>query len=157
MSGVGVLKIGSIDGCGLNVVVIVGIWYEMIFDGLIVGVQCVLDEVYVMFCVVWVFGLFEFVVVVQVVFVGGVDVVVVLGVIICGGILYFEYVFFVVIDGLMCVLFDVGKLVGFGLFILDDEQQGFDCVGLEGFKEDKGVEVVDVVLWMVFVIWEFCG
>ncbi|AZH77938.1 6,7-dimethyl-8-ribityllumazine synthase [Microbacterium sp. Y-01] len=157
MSGAGAPKTGSIDGRGLNVVVIAGTWHETISDGLIAGAQRVLDEAHATSRVVRVPGSFELAVAAQAAFAGGADAVVALGVIIRGGTPHFEYVSSAATDGLKRVSLDAGKPVGFGLLTLDDEQQGLDRAGLEGSKEDKGAEAADAALRTALVIRELRG
>jgi 6,7-dimethyl-8-ribityllumazine synthase len=157
MSGAGAPKTGSIDGRGLNVVVIAGTWHETISDGLIAGAQRVLDEAHATSRVVRVPGSFELAVAAQAAFAGGADAVVALGVIIRGGTPHFEYVSSAATDGLTRVSLDAGKPVGFGLLTLDDEQQGLDRAGLEGSKEDKGAEAADAALRTAIVIRELRG
>ncbi|MDX2401181.1 6,7-dimethyl-8-ribityllumazine synthase [Microbacterium algeriense] len=157
MSGAGAPKTGSIDGRGLNVVVIAGTWHETISDGLIAGAQRVLDEAHATSRVVRVPGSFELAVAAQAAFAGGADAVVALGVIIRGGTPHFEYVSSAATDGLTRVSLDAGKPVGFGLLTLDDEQQGLDRAGLEGSKEDKGAEAADAALRTALVIRELRG
>lgn len=157
MSGAGAPKTGSIDGRGLNVVVIAGTWHETISDGLIAGAQRVLDEAHATSRVVRVPGSFELAVAAQAAFAGGADAVVALGVIIRGGTPHFEYVSSAATDGLTRVSLDAGKPVGFGLLTLDDEQQGLDRAGLEGSKEDNGAEAADAALRTALVIRELRG
>ena len=157
MSGAGAPKTGSIDGRGLNVVVIAGTWHETISDGLIAGAQRVLDEAHATSRVVRVPGSFELAVAAQTAFAGGADAVVALGVIIRGGTPHFEYVSSAATDGLTRVSLDAGKPVGFGLLTLDDEQQGLDRAGLEGSKEDKGAEAADAALRTALVTRELRG
>ncbi|KAB1864066.1 6,7-dimethyl-8-ribityllumazine synthase [Microbacterium algeriense] len=157
MSGAGAPNTGSIDGRGLNVVVIAGTWHETISDGLIAGAQRVLDEAHATSRVVRVPGSFELAVAAQAAFAGGADAVVALGVIIRGGTPHFEYVSSAATDGLTRVSLDAGKPVGFGLLTLDDEQQGLDRAGLEGSKEDKGAEAADAALRTALVIRELRG
>ena len=76
----------------------------------------------------------------------GADAVVALGVIIRGGTPHFEYVSSATTDGLLRVMLDTGKPVGFGVLTLDDEQQGLDRAGLPGSKEDKGAEAATAAL-----------
>ncbi|WP_315637500.1 MULTISPECIES: 6,7-dimethyl-8-ribityllumazine synthase [Microbacterium] len=157
MSGAGAPKTGTIDGRGLEVVVIAGTWHEVISNGLIAGAQRVLDEAGATHRLVRVPGSFELAVAAQAAFAGGADAVVALGVIIRGGTPHFEYVSAAATDGLTRVSLDAGKPVGFGLLTLDDEKQGLDRAGLEGSKEDKGAEAADAALRTALVIRELRG
>jgi 6,7-dimethyl-8-ribityllumazine synthase len=157
MSGAGAPQTGTIDGRGLNVVIIAGTWHDVITDGLIAGAERTLDAAQATHRLVRVPGSFELAVAAQAAFVGGADAVVALGVIIRGGTPHFEYVSAATTDGLTRVSLDAGKPVGFGVLTLDDEQQGLDRAGLEGSKEDKGAEAADAALRTAIVIRDLRG
>ncbi|CAN7391016.1 6,7-dimethyl-8-ribityllumazine synthase [Microbacterium maritypicum] len=157
MSGAGAPEIGTIDGRGLNVVIVAGTWHETISNGLIAGAERVLDAARATHRLVRVPGSFELAIAAQAAFAGGADAVVALGVIIRGGTPHFEYVSAATTDGLTRVALDAGKPVGFGVLTLDDEQQGLDRAGLEGSKEDKGAEAADAALRTALVTRELRG
>ncbi|WP_426621566.1 6,7-dimethyl-8-ribityllumazine synthase [Microbacterium sp. As-52] len=157
MSGAGAPEIGTIDGRGLNVVIVAGTWHETISNGLIAGAERVLDVARATHRLVRVPGSFELAIAAQAAFAGGADAVVALGVIIRGGTPHFEYVSAATTDGLTRVALDAGKPVGFGVLTLDDEQQGLDRAGLEGSKEDKGAEAADAALRTALVTRELRG
>lgn len=157
MSGAGAPEIGTIDGRGLNVVIVAGTWHETISNGLIAGAERVLDAARATHRLVRVPGSFELAIAAQAAFAGGADAVVALGVIIRGGTPHFEYVSAATTDGLTHVALDAGKPVGFGVLTLDDEQQGLDRAGLEGSKEDKGAEAADAALRTALVTRELRG
>ncbi|KJL47043.1 6,7-dimethyl-8-ribityllumazine synthase [Microbacterium hydrocarbonoxydans] len=157
MSGAGAPETGSIDGRGLNVVIIAGTWHDVITNGLIAGAERVLNAAQATHRLVRVPGSFELAVAAQAAFAGGADAVVALGVIIRGGTPHFEYVSSATTDGLTRVSLDAGKPVGFGVLTLDDEKQGLDRAGIEGSKEDKGAEAADAALRTALVIRELRG
>jgi 6,7-dimethyl-8-ribityllumazine synthase len=157
MSGAGAPTTGSIDGRGLDVVIVAGTWHDTITNGLIAGAERVLNEAKATHRLVRVPGSFELAVAAQAAFAGGADAVVALGVIIRGGTPHFEYVSAATTDGLTRVSLDAGKPVGFGVLTLDDEKQGLDRAGLEGSKEDKGAEAADAALRTALVIKELRG
>ena len=136
----------SVDGNGLNVVVVAGSWHDTITDGLIAGATRVLDESGASHTLVRVPGAFELPVVAQAALRNGADAVVCLGVIIRGGTPHFDFVSNAATDGLTRVALDEGKPVGFGVLTLDDEQQGLDRAGLPGSREDKGAEAARAAL-----------
>jgi 6,7-dimethyl-8-ribityllumazine synthase len=136
----------SVDGNGLNVVVVAGSWHDTITDGLIAGATRVLDESDASHTLVRVPGAFELPVVAQAALRNGADAVVCLGVIIRGGTPHFDFVSNAATDGLTRVALDEGKPVGFGVLTLDDEQQGLDRAGLPGSREDKGAEAARAAL-----------
>lgn len=134
------------DGRGLNVVIIAGQWHDVITNGMIAGAQRTLDASGASHTLVRVSGSFELPLASKVALENGADAVVALGVIIRGGTPHFEYVSSATTDGLLRVMLDTGKPVGFGVLTLDDEQQGLDRAGLPGSKEDKGAEAAIAAL-----------
>jgi len=157
MSGHGAPETLPIDATGLRVVVIAGLWHDVITDGLIAGAGRVLDAADASWRLVRVPGSFELPVAAKAALESGADAVVALGVIIRGGTLHFEFVSSAATDGLTRVALDTGKPVGFGVLTLDDEQQGLDRAGLPGSKEDKGAEAADAALRTALLLRELRG
>ncbi|MEY4102367.1 MAG: hypothetical protein RIR88_501 [Actinomycetota bacterium] len=145
MSGAGSPHI-SVDGRGLNVVIVAGQWHEVITNAMIASAQRTLAAAGATHSLVRVAGSFELPVVSQAVLEAGADAVIALGVIIRGGTPHFEFVSDAATSGLLRVSLDTGKPVGFGVLTLDDEQQGLDRAGLPGSKEDKGEEAATAAL-----------
>ncbi|HEU5222554.1 MAG TPA: 6,7-dimethyl-8-ribityllumazine synthase [Candidatus Lumbricidophila sp.] len=145
MSGQG-SPIITVDGTGLNVVIIAGTWHDVITDGLIAGARRALEASGATWSLVRVPGSFELPVAAKVALESGADAVVALGVIIRGGTPHFEYVSAAATDGLTRVALDTGKPVGFGVLTLDNEEQGIDRAGLPGSREDKGREAAEAAL-----------
>ena len=145
MSGEGSPSI-TVNGSGLNIVIIAGQWHDVNTDGMIVGAQRTLDESGASHTLIRVAGSFELPLASKVALENGADAVVALGVIIRGGTPHFEYVSSATTDGLLRVMLDTGKPVGFGVLTLDDEQQGLDRAGLPGSKEDKGAEAATAAI-----------
>lgn len=139
MSGAGSPKI-TVDGTGLNVVIVAGQWHEVITNAMIASAQRALEASGASHSLIRVAGCFELPVVCKVLLDAGADAVVALGVIIRGGTPHFEFVSDAATSGLTRVSLDTGKPVGFGVLTLDDEQQGLDRAGLPGSTEDKGTE-----------------
>lgn len=139
MSGQGSPEL-DVDGTGLKVVIVSGLWHHRIAEGLLAGARRVLEASGAQFSELRVPGSFELPVAAKVALDAGADAVVALGVIVRGGTPHFEYVSAAATDGLTRVALDTGKPVGFGVLTLDDEQQGLDRAGLPGSKEDKGAE-----------------
>ena len=139
MSGAGSPEI-TVDGTGLNVVIVAGQWHEVITNAMIASAQRTIEASGATHSLVRVAGSFELPVVSKAVLEAGADAVVALGVIIRGGTPHFEFVSDAATSGLTRVSLDTGKPVGFGVLTLDDEQQGLDRSGLPGSKEDKGAE-----------------
>ncbi len=145
MSGEG-SPIITVDGRGLTIVIVAGQWHDVITNGMIAGAQRTLDESGATHSLVRVSGSFELPLASKVALENGADAVIALGVIIRGGTPHFEYVSSATTDGLLRVMLDTGKPVGFGVLTLDDEQQGLDRAGLPGSKEDKGAEAAIAAL-----------
>jgi 6,7-dimethyl-8-ribityllumazine synthase len=139
----------AVDGNGIRVVIVAGLWHEKISDGLIAGAQRALDAAGAQHTLVRVAGSFELPLACQVALENGADAAVALGVIIRGGTPHFEYVSDAATSGLLQVTLSTGKPVGFGVLTLDDEQQGLDRAGLPGSKEDKGEEAAVAALQSV--------
>lgn len=139
MSGAGSPEI-TVDGTGLNVVIVAGQWHDVITNAMIASAQRIIEASGATHSLVRVAGSFELPVVSKAVLEAGADAVVALGVIIRGGTPHFEFVSDAATSGLTRVSLDTGKPVGFGVLTLDDEQQGLDRSGLPGSKEDKGAE-----------------
>ena len=145
MSGAGSPTI-TVDGTGLNVVIVAGQWHEVITDAMIASAQRTIEASGASHSLVRVAGSFELPVVSKAVLEAGADAVVALGVIIRGGTPHFEFVSDAATSGLTRVSLDTGKPVGFGVLTLDDEQQGLDRAGLPDSKEDKGAEAAIAAL-----------
>jgi 6,7-dimethyl-8-ribityllumazine synthase len=139
MSGQGSPQV-EVDGSGLRVTIVAGLWHDVISNGLIAGAERALAQMGAEFSVVRCAGSFELPLVSQAALNNGADAVVALGVIIRGGTPHFEFVSDAATSGLLRVALDSGKPVGFGVLTLDDEQQGIDRAGLPGSQEDKGAE-----------------
>ena len=145
MSGAGSPTI-TVDGTGLNVVIVAGQWHEVITNAMIASAQRTIEASGASHSLVRVAGSFELPVVSKAVLDAGADAVVALGVIIRGGTPHFEFVSDAATSGLTRVSLDTGKPVGFGVLTLDDEQQGLDRAGLPDSKEDKGAEAAIAAL-----------
>ena len=146
MSGTGAPERDTVDGSGLDIVIVAGQWHETIANGLLDGARRALEGAGAAYRVVSVPGSFELPVVAKAALEAGADAVVALGVIIRGGTPHFEFVSSAATDGLTRVALDTGKPVGFGVLTLDDEAQGIDRAGLPGSREDKGFEAADAAL-----------
>ena len=92
MSGHGAPAPQQIDATGLRVVVVAGLWHDVITDGLIAGAERVLEQSGADWRLVRVPGSFELPVAAKAALDAGADAVVALGVIIRGGTPHFEFV-----------------------------------------------------------------
>jgi 6,7-dimethyl-8-ribityllumazine synthase len=92
MSGTGAPERDTVDGSGLDIVIVAGQWHETIANGLLDGARRALDAAGASYRVVPVPGSFELPVVAKAALDAGADAVVALGVIIRGGTPHFEFV-----------------------------------------------------------------
>jgi 6,7-dimethyl-8-ribityllumazine synthase len=146
MSGEGRPELEPIDGTGLKVVIVAGLWHNTIADGLLHGARAVLAASGAEVTEVPVAGSFELPVVAKAALDAGADAVVALGVIVRGETPHFDYVAAAATDGLTRVALDTGKPVGFGVLTVDTEQQGLDRAGLPGSKEDVGGRAAEAAI-----------
>jgi len=146
MSGAGAPEVTPIDGTGVKVTIVAGLWHEVIAEGLLAGARRYLAETGAQVTELRVSGSFELPVASRAALDAGADAVVALGVIIRGGTPHFEYVASAATQGLTQVSVLTGKPVGFGVLTIDTEQQGIDRAGLAGSKEDKGAEAAEAAL-----------
>ncbi|TPW77293.1 6,7-dimethyl-8-ribityllumazine synthase [Schumannella soli] len=147
----------EIDGRGLKVTIVSGLWHHRIADGLLAGARRVLEASGAEITEVQVPGSFELPVASKAALDAGADAVVALGVIVRGGTPHFEYVSSAATDGLTRVALDTGKPVGFGVLTLEDEQQGIDRAGYPESKEDKGAEAASAALATAIVLRQIAG
>ena len=108
MSGQG-SPVLDIDGSGLKVTIVAGIWHDEITNALLAGATRTLEASGASVTVVRVPGSFELPVVAKAALDEGADAVVALGVIVRGGTPHFEYVSSAATDGLTRVALDTGK------------------------------------------------
>ncbi len=141
----------EIDGTGMTVTIVSGLWHTRISEGLLAGAQRVLAASGATVTLVQVPGSFELPLAAKIALEQGADAVVALGVIVRGETPHFDYVAAAATDGLTRVALDAGKPVGFGVLTVDDEQQGLDRAGLPESKEDVGARAAEAALSMVVV------
>jgi len=145
MSGEGKPEL-DVDGAGLKVTIVSGLWHTRISEGLLNGARRVLDASGAEVAEVQVAGSFELPVVAKAALEAGADAVVALGVIVRGETPHFDFVASAATDGLTRVALDTGKPVGFGVLTLDTEQQGLDRAGLPDSKEDVGGRAAEAAI-----------
>ncbi len=146
MSGEGRPELEPIDGAGLKITIVSGLWHNTIADGLLNGARRVLAESGAEVTEIPVPGSFELPVVAKAALEAGADAVVALGVIVRGETPHFDFVAHAATDGLTRVALDTGKPVGFGVLTVDTEEQGLDRAGLEGSKEDVGGRAAEAAI-----------
>jgi 6,7-dimethyl-8-ribityllumazine synthase len=156
MSGEGQPEL-EIDGTGMKVTIVSGLWHTRISEGLLAGAQRVLAASGATVTLVQVPGSFELPLASRLALANGADAVVALGVIVRGETPHFDYVAAAATDGLTRVALDAGKPVGFGVLTVDTEQQGLDRAGLPESKEDVGARAAEAALSMVLVSRTLAG
>ena len=148
MSSSGAPKL-AIDSSGIKVTIVAASWHTAITDGLLAGAERALrasgNSDYK---VVRVPGAFELPLAAQMAIKNGAEVVIALGVVIQGDTPHFDYVCDAATAGLTRVQLDSSVPIGFGLVIVNNEQQGLDRAGLPGSSEDKGAEAVEAAIIM---------
>ena len=97
----------------------------------------------------WVPGSFELPLAAQSLFEAGFEAVVVLGLVLRGQTPHFEYVCDGVTRGVMDVMLQTKKPIGFGVLMCDTMEQAKARVGLPGSTEDKGFEATVAALEML--------
>ncbi|PWJ55356.1 6,7-dimethyl-8-ribityllumazine synthase [Quadrisphaera granulorum] len=146
MSGHGAPAL-AVDGSGVRVAVVAGLWHTEVVEGLLAGALRALDAAGAPEpTVVRVPGTFELPVAAARLAAAGYDAVVALGVVVRGGTPHFEYVCSAATTGLTEVAVRTGVPVGFGVLTCDTDAQALDRAGLPGSKEDKGAEAAEAVL-----------
>jgi 6,7-dimethyl-8-ribityllumazine synthase len=147
MSGAGAPDL-QVDGSGLSVGIVASQWHTVVMDGLLEGARRALmaagvsavEELRVP-------GAFELPLGAATL-AGRHDAVVALGVVVRGGTPHFDYVCRAATDGLVRVMLDSGRPVGFGVLTCDDEEQALARAGLPGSSEDKGAEAATAAVAM---------
>lgn len=147
----------DIDGRGLSVTIVSGLWHTRISDGLLSGARDVLTASGASVTEVQVAGSFELPVVAKAALDAGADAVVALGVIVRGETPHFDFVASAATDGLTRVALDTGKPVGFGVLTVDTEQQGLDRAGLPESKEDVGGRAAEAALATALTLRRLAG
>ncbi|MDK7733478.1 6,7-dimethyl-8-ribityllumazine synthase [Propionimicrobium lymphophilum] len=135
----------SVTGKGRKVAVIAAHWYGKVTDALTERASQTLEEAGAEVTVVRVPGTFELPVACARL-ADKFDAMIALGVVVRGGTPHFDYVCEGATQGLIQVMVDTGKPIGFGVLTCNTEQEAIDRSGLPGSAEDKGREAAEAVL-----------
>ena len=135
----------SVNGKGRKVAVIAAQWYGKVTDALTERASQTLEEAGAEVTVVRVPGTFELPVACARL-ADKFDAMIALGVVVRGGTPHFDYVCEGATQGLIQVMVDTGKPIGFGVLTCNTEQEAIDRSGLPGSAEDKGREAAEAVL-----------
>ena len=147
MSGHGAPAPQQIDATGLRVVVVAGLWHDVITDGLIAGAERVLEQSGADWRLVRVPGSFELPVAAKAALDAGADAVVALGVIIRGGTPHFEYVAGECVKGMAQVSLKYGIPVAFGVLTVDSIEQAIERAGTKAGNKgfDAAMTAIETV------------
>ena len=135
----------SVNSKGRKVAVIAAQWYGKVTDALTERASQTLEEAGAEVTVVRVPGTFELPVACARL-ADKFDAMIALGVVVRGGTPHFDYVCEGATQGLIQVMVDTGKPIGFGVLTCNTEQEAIDRSGLPGSAEDKGREAAEAVL-----------
>ncbi len=144
MSKEGLPKI-TVDGTGRKVCIVASLWYSEVTDSLTERAEQTLSEAGAEVTVVRVPGTFELPVACARL-ADKFDALIALGVVVRGGTPHFDYVCEGATQGLVQVMVNTGKPIGFGVLTCNTEQEAIDRAGLPGSAEDKGREAAEAVL-----------
>ena len=126
----------SVNGKGRKVAVIAAQWYGKVTDALTERASQTLEEAGAEVTVVRVPGTFELPVACARL-ADKFDAMIALGVVVRGGTPHFDYVCEGATQGLIQVMVNTGKPIGFGVLTCNTEQEAIDRSGLPGSAEDK--------------------
>lgn len=135
----------SVNGKGRKVAVIAAQWYGKVTDALTERASQTLEEAGAEVTVVRVPGTFELPVACARL-ADKFDAMIALGVVVRGGTPHFDYVCEGATQGLIQVMVNTGKPIGFGVLTCNTEQEAIDRSGLPGSAGDKGREAAEAVL-----------
>ena len=135
----------SVNGKGRKVAVIAAQWYGKVTDALTERASQTLEEAGAEVTVVRVPGTFELPVACARL-ADKFDAMIALGVVVRGGTPHFDYVCEGATQGLIQVMVNTGKPIGFGVLTCNTAQEAIDRSGLPGSAEDKGREAAEAVL-----------
>lgn len=135
----------SVNSKGRKVAVIAAQWYGKVTDALTERASQTLEEAGAEVTVVRVPGTFELPVACARL-ADKFDAMIALGVVVRGGTPHFDYVCEGATQGLIQVMVNTGKPIGFGVLTCNTEQEAIDRSGLPGSAEDKGREAAEAVL-----------
>ena len=148
MSSIGAPETPALDAAGVRIAIVASSWHENIMNSLIAGsssyLACAKAEVQVF----RVPGSFELPLGAKLAFNQGFDAVVALGLVLRGDTPHFDYVCDGVTSGLMQLMLESNKPIGFGVLTCDTEAQALARSGLPGSDSNKGIEAAHAALAM---------
>lgn len=151
MSSQGSPEQKPLDAQGVSVAIVAAAWHSEIVDNLVNSAMNFCTDSNAKAEVFRVPGSFEVPLAASLALDNGFDAVIALGVIIRGDTPHFEYVSTGVTTGLMDLMLQHNKPIGFGILTCDNEAQAFARSGLPGSMSDKGIEAASAALEMVML------
>ena len=140
-----------LDGSGLRIAIVASSWHEVVMNSLISGAEKYLRDSNSAFDLYRVPGSFELPLASQKAFDMGYDAVIALGLVIRGDTPHFDYVCDGVTRGLMDIMINTKKPIGFGVLTCENEDQAIARSGLPGASSNKGVEAAHAAIAMAIL------
>lgn len=151
MSSVGAPKTPALDAAGLRIAIVASSWHDHVMNSLISGSSSYLSKAQAELEVFRVPGSFELPLGAKLAFKQGFDAVVALGLVLRGDTPHFDYVCAGVTSGLMQLMLESNKPIGFGVLTCDTEAQALARSGLPGSDSNKGIEAAHAALAMALL------
>ena len=135
---------------GRRVGIVSSSWHPEICQALVAGAQRALNEAKVTdIAIRYVAGSFEIPLVAKRMLEHECDAVIAVGLVLRGETPHFDYVCRGVTDGVMKVMLETGKPIGFGVLMCDSLDQAIARSGVSGSKEDKGYDAAVAALDLI--------
>jgi 6,7-dimethyl-8-ribityllumazine synthase len=151
MSSIGAPETPALDAAGVRIAIVASSWHENIMNSLIAGSSSYLAGAKAEVQVFRVPGSFELPLGAKLAFNQGFDAVVALGLVLRGDTPHFDYVCDGVTSGLMQLMLESNKPIGFGVLTCDTETQALARSGLPGSDSNKGIEAAHAALAMTLL------
>lgn len=151
MSSIGAPETPALDAAGVRIAIVASSWHENIMNSLIAGSSSYLASAKAEVQVFRVPGSFELPLGAKLAFNQGFDAVVALGLVLRGDTPHFDYVCDGVTSGLMQLMLESNKPIGFGILTCDTETQALARSGLPGSDSNKGIEAAHAALAMTLL------
>ena len=151
MSSIGAPGTPVLEAAGFRIAIVASSWHEQIMNSLIAGSSSYLAAAKAEVQVFRVPGSFELPLGAKLAFNQGFDAVVALGLVLRGDTPHFDYVCDGVTSGLMQLMLESNKPIGFGVLTCDTETQALARSGLPGSNSNKGTEAAHAALAMTLL------
>lgn len=151
MSKTGYPEKSKIDGGSFTCAIVAAGWHKEIVSGLIWGATEYLNISSVKFKTFYVPGSFELPLACSKLLKSDFDFAIALGVILRGETPHFDFVATGATNGLMSVMLDVGKPIGFGLLTCDNEEQAIARSNRTSLESNKGAEAAHAAASLLII------